>query len=135
MTHDRIEALSLSDTVAVMKSGRIVEMGTPREIYFDSDRRFVADFIGRANFIEGKVADGRRSAFTLIDSAIGPIACAKKIDASPGKAVTVCIRPEFIRVLKGEPARQGATSSGGRSNPWSSSATPTRGRSGSGRPS
>jgi iron(III) transport system ATP-binding protein len=85
----------------VMKSGCIVEIGTPWEIYFDSDRRFVADFIGRANFIEGKVATIENS-FTMIDSAIGPIACEKKIAASPGKAVTVCIRPEFIRVLKGD---------------------------------
>jgi iron(III) transport system ATP-binding protein len=101
VTHDRIEALSLSDTVAVMKSGRIIEMGTPWEIYFDSNRRFVADFIGRANFIEGKVSTSEDS-FTMIDSAIGAIACEKKINASPGKAVTVCIRPEFIRVLKGD---------------------------------
>ena len=99
VTHDRIEALSLSDAVAVMKSGRIVETGTPWEIYFDSDRRFVADFIGRANFIEGRVAS-TADRFTMIDSAIGPIASEKKIDASPGKTVTVCIRPEFIRVLK-----------------------------------
>jgi len=101
VTHDRIEALSLSDTVAVMRSGRIVEMGTPREIYFESDRRFVADFIGRANFIEGKAA-GMEDGFTRIDSAIGPIVCEKKIAASPGKAVTVCVRPEFIRVLPGD---------------------------------
>ena len=101
VTHDRIEALSLSDAVAVMKSGRIIEVGTPREIYFASDRRFVADFIGRANFIEGRVAaDG--DLFTMIDTAIGPIACEKKAAALPGKAATVCIRPEFIRVLKGD---------------------------------
>ncbi len=100
VTHDRIEALSLSDIVAVMKSGRIVEVGTPREIYFASDRRFVADFIGRANFIEGRVAS-IGDPFTMIDSAIGAIACEKKIAASPGRAVTVCIRPEFIRVLEG----------------------------------
>jgi len=47
VTHDRIEALSLSDSVAVMKEGRIIEIGTPKEIYFDSNHRFVADFIGR----------------------------------------------------------------------------------------
>ena len=100
VTHDRIEALSLSDIVAVMKSGRIVEVGTPREIYFASDRRFVADFIGRANFVAGRVAS-IGDPFTMIDSAIGAIACEKKIAASPGRAVTVCIRPEFIRVLEG----------------------------------
>jgi len=101
VTHDRIEALSLSDTVAVMKSGRIVEMGTPWEIYFDSDRRFVADFIGRANFIEGRVAAVGENE-TTVDSAIGVICCEKKINAPPGMAVTVCIRPEFIRVLDGD---------------------------------
>jgi iron(III) transport system ATP-binding protein len=101
VTHDRIEALSLSDTVAVMRSGRIVELGTPREIYFESDRRFVADFIGRANFIEGKVVSAGEGQ-TIVDSAIGPITCAKKIEAPPGTAVTVCIRPEFIRVVTGE---------------------------------
>jgi iron(III) transport system ATP-binding protein len=101
VTHDRIEALSLSDTVAVMRSGRIVETGTPREIYFATDRRFVADFIGRANFIEGKVA-GIVDGLTRIDSAIGPIACEKKSAVAPGTSATVCVRPEFIRVLPGD---------------------------------
>lgn len=102
VTHDRIEALSLSDTVAVMKSGKIVEIGTPREIYFDSNRRFVADFIGQANFIAGRVA-AVEDAHAIISSAIGNIACKKTADAPPGTAVTVCIRPEFIRVVKGLP--------------------------------
>src|SRR5512136_3018500 len=47
VTHDRIEALSLSDTIAVMKEGQICEMGSPKEIYFDPKQRFVADFVGR----------------------------------------------------------------------------------------
>jgi iron(III) transport system ATP-binding protein len=102
VTHDRIEALSLSDTVAVMKSGRIVELGTPREIYFDSDRRFVADFIGRANFIEGTVASTSESE-TVVKTAIGLIACERKVAAAPGAAVAVCVRPEFIRVVATDP--------------------------------
>ena len=102
VTHDRIEALSLSDTVAVMKNGSIVETGTPWEIYFDSNRQFVADFIGQANFIAGRIAS-IECPFMMVASAIGDIACKKKINASPGTAVTVCIRPEFIRVLPGNP--------------------------------
>jgi iron(III) transport system ATP-binding protein len=102
VTHDRIEALSLSDTVAVMKSGRIVESGTPWEIYFDSNRQFVADFIGQANFIAGRVASIDEP-HAIVSSPIGDIACKRKIDAAPGTAVTVCIRPEFIRVLPGNP--------------------------------
>ena len=101
VTHDRIEALSLSDTVAVMKSGRIVELGTPREIYFDSDRRFVADFIGRANFIEGKVASTSETE-TVVETAIGMIACERRTAAAPGAPVAVCVRPEFIRVVAAE---------------------------------
>ena len=100
VTHDRIEALSLSDRIAVMKAGRVMEIGGPKKIYFDSDRRFVADFIGRANLIEGVVRDDAGGC-TLVDSAIGTIACQKKAGTAAGAAVTVCIRPEFIRITAG----------------------------------
>ncbi len=97
VTHDRIEALSLSDRIAVMRSGRIVELGTPHQIYFDSDRRFVADFIGRANFVEGTIASVS-AAESVVETPIGRIACERKGKAGPGEAVAVCIRPEFIQV-------------------------------------
>jgi iron(III) transport system ATP-binding protein len=100
VTHDRIEALSLSDSIAVMKDGRIVEIGTPKKIYFDSDHRFVADFIGRANLIDGKVTAVEDS-HTIIESGIGTVACQKSPGVSPGNAVTLCIRPEFIKVMEG----------------------------------
>lgn len=99
VTHDQIEALALSDTIAVMRNGRIIEMGSPRAIYFDTQQQFVADFIGHANFIPGKIA-AITEAGTRIDSAIGPIVCQKKLEDSPGSDVTVCVRPEFIRVLE-----------------------------------
>ncbi len=101
VTHDQIEALSLSDTVAIMNKGRIVEMGTPRDVYFASDQRFVADFIGRANLIDGKVR-AVEDRYTVVDTAIGSIACQSGLEASAGKAVTVCIRPEFIKVFAGD---------------------------------
>lgn len=106
VTHDRMEALSLSDVIAVMKDGAIVEIGAPKKIYFDSDHPFVADFIGRANLIEGRVA-GQDEAHTLVDSAIGAVACRKRGGLPTGKAVMLCIRPEFIRVVKADdhPAR------------------------------
>jgi iron(III) transport system ATP-binding protein len=101
VTHDRIEALSLSGGLAVMKDGCIIEIGTPTKIYFNSDHRFVADFIGRANLIEGKVLAVEDSALT-VDSSIGKIACKKSAERSPGDAVTICIRPEFIKVAAGD---------------------------------
>jgi len=102
VTHDRLEALSLSDNVAVMKSGQIVEIGNPWEIYFDSDRRFVADFIGRVNFIEGSIAEAGLD-FTVVNSSIGPIVCEKKKDYPVGGKVTVGIRPEFITTCRDNP--------------------------------
>jgi iron(III) transport system ATP-binding protein len=99
VTHDRIEALSLSDTIAVMKDGGIVEIGAPKKIYFNSDHRFVAGFIGRANLIHGKVMSFEDS-YTIIESSIGTIACLNHPDILSGNEVVVCIRPEFIKVMK-----------------------------------
>ena len=101
VTHDRIEALSLSDTIAVMRAGKIVEVGSPKKIYFESENRFVADFIGRANLIEGRVQTSQGSR-TTVDSAIGVVACEMGPPAAAGAAVAVCVRPEFIQVLPGE---------------------------------
>ena len=101
VTHDRIEALSLSDFIAVMKDGRMVEIGTPKKIYFDSDHRFVADFIGRANLINGKVA-ATEDSHIIVHSSMGNIACQKSPHASVGDEITLCIRPEYIKVIAGD---------------------------------
>lgn len=100
VTHDRIEALSLSDTIAVMKAGRIIEIGEPKKIYFDSAHRFVADFIGRANLIKGRVV-AIESTSAIVDSEIGTVACQHHPGISKGDEVTVCVRPEFIKVSGG----------------------------------
>ncbi|HOO91027.1 MAG TPA: ABC transporter ATP-binding protein [Syntrophales bacterium] len=98
VTHDRVEALALSDAIAVMKDGHIIEIGSPKKIYFNSDHQFVADFIGRANLIEGKVRAVEDS-YAVIDTPIGAVTCLKSLDTTPGDTVSVCIRPEFIRVV------------------------------------
>jgi putative spermidine/putrescine transport system ATP-binding protein len=59
VTHDQEEALIVSDRVAVMNKGRIVQVGPPHHIYQQPASRFVADFIGRTNFLEGRVEGGR----------------------------------------------------------------------------
>ena len=105
VTHDRIEALSLSDTIAVMRTGRVVEVGTPKEIYFGSEQRFVVDFVGRTNLVEGKVARIENHV-TLIDTPMGTITCQTQIDSPLGSTVTVSIRPEFIRVSEGESKKE-----------------------------
>ena len=60
VTHDQSEALALSDEIAVFDSGRIVQRGTPQEIYRQPKSRFVADFVGSANFLPGTVRGDRR---------------------------------------------------------------------------
>jgi iron(III) transport system ATP-binding protein len=96
VTHDRVEALALSDTIAVMRAGKVVEQGTPQKIYFDAEHRFVADFIGRANLVPATV-HGRDGGATLVDCALGRVAC-EPHDGAPGTPLTLCIRPEFIHI-------------------------------------
>jgi iron(III) transport system ATP-binding protein len=102
VTHDRVEALALSDTIGVMRDGRIIELGAPKKIYFAAEHRFVADFIGRANLISAKVRahEGNR---TIVDCGLGTIICWKQ-DVPLAGEVTLCIRPEFIRVVAGATA-------------------------------
>ncbi|MBI1421820.1 MAG: ATP-binding cassette domain-containing protein [Gammaproteobacteria bacterium] len=99
VTHDRVEALALSDTIAIMREGRIIELGDPKKIYFDAQHRFVADFIGRANLIKATVRS-QEGEHTVVDCALGAITCAQH-DAPVGSEVTLCIRPEFIQLAKG----------------------------------
>jgi iron(III) transport system ATP-binding protein len=99
VTHDRIEALALSDTIAIMRDGRIIEVGAPKKIYFDAEHRFVADFIGRANLIQARVRS-EEGGHTLVDCGLGTIACERR-ELPVGSEVTLCLRPEFIRLARG----------------------------------
>ncbi|HSN05251.1 MAG TPA: ABC transporter ATP-binding protein [Nitrospira sp.] len=100
VTHDRIEALALSDSIAVMRAGQIIEIGSPQKIYFDADHRFVADFIGRANLVKATIL-AQEGNYTIVDSGLGTITCQHR-DIPIGSEATLCIRPEFIRIAKGE---------------------------------
>ncbi len=99
VTHDRIEALVLSDSIAIMRAGRIIEEGSPKKIYFDADHRFVADFIGRANLVKATVL-AQEEGYTVVDSGLGSIACQHR-DIPTGSEATLCVRPEFIRIAPG----------------------------------
>lgn len=67
VTHDQSEAMSLSDQIIVMNKGEVAQMGTPQEIYYHPVNEFVADFIGEANFLRGKITghDGKDSIFEV----------------------------------------------------------------------
>ena len=100
VTHDQIEALSMSERIAVMDGGKIVQEGTPREIYHDPVNAFVAAFIGSTNLISGTGREPRRgTGLTTVETAAGPIRRVKGIAA--GESVMVSIRPEEVTVHRG----------------------------------
>jgi iron(III) transport system ATP-binding protein len=87
VTHDQEEALAISDRVVVMNQGKIEQVGTPHELYTQPRTRFVADFIGSANFLAGRF-DGRRVE-------VGGYAFAHD-QVMPAGEVTVMVRPEAV---------------------------------------
>ncbi len=98
VTHDQKEALSLADRLAIMKDGNVMQIGTPREVYNFPVNKFVADFIGETNFINGKVKT-KSSEFYTIDTSIGEVyASLNNKDLSIGNEVSCSIRPESINI-------------------------------------
>jgi spermidine/putrescine transport system ATP-binding protein len=106
VTHDQEEALTMSDRIAVMDQGRALQVGTPTEIYERPTSRFVADFIGETNFLEGTVLK-RDGTSVVVDVAGMPVVLAQSAEAfSIGKRVTVAVRPEKIAIQKDECRRE-----------------------------
>ena len=100
VTHDQEEALTLSDRIAVMNDGHILQEGTPHEIYERPRTRFVADFIGQTNFFEGSVEED--GAVVVVRDKTGlEIRCAPVDFARRGGTVAVSVRPEKIAPLNG----------------------------------
>ncbi len=98
VTHDQEEALTMSDRIAVMNEGRVLQVGTPEEIYERPANRFVADFIGETNFLEGRVKEKEaRKVVVLVDGAVEVPALADR-PVEVGDEVTIAIRPERISV-------------------------------------
>jgi iron(III) transport system ATP-binding protein len=104
VTHDQAEALSMSDRVAVMGDGRIVQEGTPAEIYQQPQTRYVADFVGKANFVEASLLERQGDAAVL--SAMGQRLLAPcPAGVAPGEPVLLSIRPEELRTHAQRPDR------------------------------
>jgi len=98
VTHDQEEALQLSDRVAVMREGRCLQVGTPKEIYEDPVDSFVARFIGPVNEIPGEIVseDGDTLSMT---SPLGTFQL-RKNGAQLSRAISLCVRPEKMRLLR-----------------------------------
>jgi putrescine transport system ATP-binding protein len=99
VTHDQEEAMTVADRIAVMDHGRVIQVATPAEIYEQPNSRYVADFIGNINLIEGKVSASATGA-TRIDApeAGAVIEIDQAVEAKVGDQVWFAIRPEKIRI-------------------------------------
>ncbi len=103
VTHDQEEALSVSDRIAVMNKGEILQVGTPFEIYESPATPFVADFIGDTNMFEGEVTEIRGRLARIKVSGMNEIWADQDKPLSVGRKVRVAIRPEKILVRKEKP--------------------------------
>ncbi len=97
VTHDQKEALSLADRLAVVHNGRIDQVGDPRTLYRHPTTRFVADFLGETNWIEGTVVRQEPSGVTLA-TPLGTIRASASCASKPGKKVQVGFRPESAKI-------------------------------------
>ena len=93
VTHDQKEALSMADRIAVMNDGRVAQLGTPTDVYRQPSNRFVADFLGEANFLEGRLNPGTN----VVETSAGNVPVLSDLSG----AVTCCVRPESTTIARG----------------------------------
>jgi spermidine/putrescine ABC transporter ATP-binding subunit len=104
VTHDQEEALTMSDRIAIMNNGRIIQLDTPFNLYENPLSRFVADFIGESNFFEGSVKESNEN-FALIETKEGlSIKVDRKSKLSIGEEISVAVRPEKIMIISNKTA-------------------------------
>ena len=107
VTHDQAEAMVISDRIAVMASGNVVQIGSPRDIYQKPTNRFVADFIGTMNFMSGEIIDitENQNAVVVRTEFSDKMVCTTpgSTAATPGASVYASVRPEDVDVLTESP--------------------------------
>jgi len=124
VTHDQEEALTMSDRIAVMAGGRILQVGSPHDIYERPAERFVADFIGETNFLEGKISAVEGNNISVTPDAAGAGRSIQiAVDSEQpqaklktGQRVTLAIRPEHSQVIRVGPESDEAFISGNLDN-------------------
>ena len=107
VTHDQQEALAMAGVVAVMSEGSIVQTGDPRDVYEQPSSRFVAEFIGDANLIDG-VVEERRNGACVVRTADGLLAAADGADMPAGTPVVMVVRAEQLRLAPAAHSPTGA---------------------------
>jgi len=113
VTHDQEEALTLSDRIAVMSEGEVMEIASPGQLYESPGSRFVADFIGSMNFFEGKVTSSTDSTITVQTPVLGDVkVIGPTAGVATGQQVWVAIRPEKLQPEFSDPGAGANTIAG-----------------------
>ena len=103
VTHDQTEALSVSDRIAIMNKGEILQIGTPNEIYESPENAFVADFIGETNFLSGKVTEVHEKHGYIETPILGRMKIELDKPVKVGDTVVLTLRPEKIKISNNRP--------------------------------
>jgi iron(III) transport system ATP-binding protein len=96
VTHDQHEALSLADRVAVFEAGVLAQLDAPRNLYTRPGNRFVAEFLGEVNWIEGTVSQSNAQGL-VVETPMGPLSTAPRPELMPGSRVRAGFRPESVQ--------------------------------------
>ena len=96
VTHDQSEAMSISDKIIIMSNGKVEQIGSPREIYYHPNSRFVADFIGEANFLDATVDEIKPGDRAVITVQGQKIEVNNYVHAEAGKKAALVLRPEAV---------------------------------------
>jgi iron(III) transport system ATP-binding protein len=107
VTHDQIEALSMSNVIAVMNAGVIVQEGGPRDVYMQPKSKFVANFIGSTNQLTGRVTKLEENGTGKVATEAGEISCHVLEGLTVGSGVVVVVRPESVELHRQKPALNG----------------------------
>ena len=99
VTHDQMEGMVLSDRVAIMSGGQILQLGNPHDVYELPGSHFVADFMGSTNLITGVLrARVERPSIEVVETDVGPLKCAFSSECEAGTQVMISVRPENIHI-------------------------------------
>jgi len=109
VTHDQEEAMSVSDRIAVMRDGNVLQIGTPFEIYESPADMFVANFIGESNEIDGRVTEVLEKSARINTSVIGDVLVDLDKPLRAGDFISVTLRPEKLHISKNKPALDSPT--------------------------
>jgi len=113
VTHDQQEAMTVADRIGVMDRGRLIQVAPPPEIYEQPNSRWVADFIGDVNLIEGRVVEAEAGGAVIASAAVGTLRATSAAGAAPGQTVWVALRPEKVRIAPAAPAAAGENCAAG----------------------